>query len=144
MADNQATIYRYNSGDQGTRGIISASGFFCHTLELPWRNNRQNISCIPAGEYECLFVKIKRRIGGRKDLYWLKLVEGRSGVLMHAGVYAGDKSKGFKSNVLGCIELGHSIGKLKGQQAIFRSRECVNDFINHMNKEPFKLIVRDF
>jgi len=141
---NSATIYRYNKSDQGTRGIISASGFFCHTLELPWRDNQQNISCIPAGEYECLFVKIKRRIGGRRDLYWLKLVEGRSGVLMHAGIYAGDKSKGFKSNVLGCILLGHDIGQLKGQQAIFRSRECVSDFIEHMNKEPFKLIVREF
>lgn len=144
MADKkEATIYRYNKSDQGTRGIISAPGFFCHTLELPDRNNQPNISCIPTGEYECLYVKIKRRIGGRRELYWLKHVDGRTGVLIHAGVFAGDKSKGFKSNVLGCIQFGYEIGQLKGQQAIFRSRECIADFIEYMNKEPFKLIIKE-
>lgn len=139
----QINIFRYQTDDQGTRGTITASGFFCHTLELPWRENQSNISCIPEGEYECLYVKLRRRIGGRKELYWLKHVEDRTGVLIHAGVFAGDKSKGFKSNVLGCIQLGHTIGNFKGQKAIFNSRKCVNDFIGYMNKEPFKLIIKE-
>lgn len=138
----EAVIQRSPSSPQGTRGILATNGFWCHTLELPWRNNAPNISCVPAGEYECLFVKTRRPIGGRQQLYWLKNAPGRTGVLIHAGTFAGNKEVGYKANVLGCILQGYSIGTYKHQQAIFRSREAVTDFIEHMGEEPFKLIVR--
>ncbi|MDH5573263.1 MAG: DUF5675 family protein [Gammaproteobacteria bacterium] len=139
----EANIYRYQPSDQGTRGILVASGFFCHTLELPWRNNQQNISCIPAGEYECLFVKTRRVIGGMRELYWLKSVPERTGVLKHAGTFAGDKSKGYRSHVLGCLLLGYSIGTLENQQAIFQTRRCVREYIEHFQRNPIKLIIQE-
>jgi len=36
----------------GVNGQIFINGqFICHTIELPWRNNQRNISCIPEGVY---------------------------------------------------------------------------------------------
>ena len=39
-------------GQAGTNGQLYINGqFICFTIELPWRNNARNISCIPAGQY---------------------------------------------------------------------------------------------
>src|SRR5699024_10790817 len=36
----------------GTNGTLLLRGApICHTIELPWRGNRTNVSCIPAGRY---------------------------------------------------------------------------------------------
>src|SRR5690606_14536475 len=36
----------------GTDGIITLYGkTVCHSIELPWCNNRWNVSCIPEGRY---------------------------------------------------------------------------------------------
>lgn len=41
----------YKSG--GTNGILTLNGHFvCFTIELPWKENKKKISCIPEGEYE--------------------------------------------------------------------------------------------
>ena len=37
----------------GTNGTLTLNGHFvCFTLELPWKENKRNISCIPEGKYE--------------------------------------------------------------------------------------------
>ncbi len=37
----------------GTNGELKGGGaFICSTIELPWRDNQQNVSCIPEGRYE--------------------------------------------------------------------------------------------
>ncbi|WP_417857590.1 DUF5675 family protein [Xanthomarina gelatinilytica] len=37
----------------GTNGTLTLNGHFvCFTIELPWKENRQNSSCIPEGNYE--------------------------------------------------------------------------------------------
>lgn len=139
----QVLLHRSPSSDQGTRGILVTDGdWWCHTLELPWRENATNVSCIPDGEYECLYVQIKNPIGGRNELYWLRNTPGRTGILLHAGTFAGNRDLGYRTNVLGCLLLGYAAGVHRRQQAIFQSRAAVCDFINHMQKEPFKLIIR--
>jgi hypothetical protein len=38
---------------EGTNGTLFCSGsFLFHTIELPWNDNKRNISCIPEGTYE--------------------------------------------------------------------------------------------
>lgn len=58
-------------------------GFFvCHTLELPWRWNKKNISCIPAGTYACSW----RYDRGRVQVENIPCPGGmRLGVQIHAG-----------------------------------------------------------
>jgi len=128
-------IFRLMRSDQGTLGKLYYSNFSCYTLELPWRDNKRNISCIPAGEYDSK-IRISPKFG---KVYWLTEVENRSFILMHSGNWAGDVEKKFKSHVNGCILLGQKRGLLVGQLAVLNSRITVKRFIRMMGGNPFKL-----
>lgn len=134
------TVYlcRFSTSDQGTQGILaSEDGFFCKTLELPWKDNKRNISCIPAGEY---IVKI-RKSPKYGTIYWVTNVKERTWILIHSGNFAGDTSKGWKTHVNGCILLGKKHGFLGNQMAVLSSRVTVRRFMRHMQNETFKLKV---
>jgi hypothetical protein len=126
--------------DQGTRGILVSDNFLCHTLELPYRNNKPNISSIPSGEYN-VKIRISPKYG---KVYHVKKVPNRSYILIHSGNLAGDVSKGYKSNVAGCILLGLKRGLLFNQWAVLNSRIAVKRFMNHLNMEPFTLKIIEF
>ncbi len=66
--------------EEGTNGALFNSGkFLCHTIELPWNDNKRNISCIPEGVYE-----VEPRFSKRfKHHLILKDVKGRSFILFH-------------------------------------------------------------
>lgn len=78
---------------EGTNGTLFCSGnYLSHTIELPWNNNKRNISCIPEGRYE-----IKPRFSKRfKHHLILKHVKNRSYILFHP---ANDAQKDLE----GCI-----------------------------------------
>ncbi|MFB2118001.1 DUF5675 family protein [Parapedobacter sp. 2B3] len=66
--------------DGGTNGSISIGGrVICHTIELPWRDNRRNVSCIPEGRYR-LELYCSRKFG---DCLAVKGVPRRHGILIH-------------------------------------------------------------
>ena len=136
-------LRRWSTGDQGTRGILWGAGFWCHTLELPWRDNAPNVSCIPAGVYDLAYVTALRSFGGRRDLYLVQDVEARSGILLHAGTFAGDKALDWRTDSWGCPLLGMTIGTLQGQTAIFRSREAVDRLIRYLGGKPATLIIEE-
>lgn len=66
--------------EEGTNGALFNSGnFLCHTIELPWNDNKRNISCIPEGVYE-----VEPRFSKRFQHHLiLKDVKGRSFILFH-------------------------------------------------------------
>lgn len=80
-------------------GTMLAGGSVFYTLELPWLDNTQNISCIPTGFYTLRY-KSKSNNGLLNDVYEFISVPGRAGVLMHAGNHVSD-SKGCVLNGLG-------------------------------------------
>lgn len=75
------TLYRYDYVATHTLGIlVTGTTYICDILELPWKENEINVSCIPEGGYiiqasstphfeECIVVKD---------------VPGRKAILMHA------------------------------------------------------------
>ena len=128
-------LIRTITSAQGTMGFLTNGDFNCKTLELPWRYNKQNISCIPAGEYICRIRK-SPRFG---ITYHVKNVPNRGYILIHSGNFAGDKEKGFKSHVAGCILLGKRHGFLYDQRAVLSSRITVNKFLRYMKYDEFKL-----
>ena len=134
-----ALLTRQASEDQGTLGSFYSWGFSCMTLELPWRDNQKNISCIPAGRYITKLIYSQKF----KDVYWLREVEDRTGILIHAGTWAGDKEKGFKTHSYGCILLGKYSGIYQNQKAVFYSKPMVNALMAWMKKEEFELEVRN-
>lgn len=133
-------LTRTDRSDHGTFGVLAcpAVGFSCFTLELPWRDNRRSISCVPTGEY---VVKIYQspRFG---TVYHLQNVEGRTYILFHSGNYAGDRSKGLKTHSEGCILFGKSRGWIGNQRAVLNSRLAQREFQRLMNSENFKLVIQ--
>ena len=77
----------------GTNGEIQYNGKrMCNTIELPWKNNLHQISCIPEGEY-----KLTKRYSPAKGWHLLvNNVANRDLILIHA---ANDALKELK----GCI-----------------------------------------
>ena len=67
----------YKEGTNGT--LFSSNQFLSHTIELPWRNNKRNISCIPEGVYE-IIPRFSKRF---QHHLILKNVRGRSFILFH-------------------------------------------------------------
>ena len=132
---NHVVIKRISTSDSGTIGDLTTKGFSCKTIELPWRDNKPFVSCIPTGKYIC-DPHASAKFG---DVYILKNVPGRSDVLIHAGNYAGDKSKGLRADTEGCIILGKKYGTINGQPVVLISRPVVKDFINHMGWDSFLL-----
>jgi len=76
---------------RGTNGALFVNGkFVCFTIELPWRENRRNVSCIPEGRYE-LEPRISKKFGNHLLLVG---VPQRSMILLHPANYALGELKG--------------------------------------------------
>ena len=140
MAKRKVFLIRTSTGDQGTEGRLITAGFECFTMELPWRDNRKNVSCIPPGEYEAMFCHSLRF---RRKLYLLLGTGHRTGIRIHSGNVAGDTSKGYKAHSYGCPLLGKYRGTLWGQKAILLSRVTLRAFHSIMDEEPFTLIIKE-
>jgi len=139
-AENTVQLWRLRRSDHGTEGMLFTNGFSCMALELPWRENINRYSCIPAGTYNC----VKRFSPSRqKNTYWLKNVPNRNWILIHSGNWAGDTKKGFRSDVYGCILLGKTHAIWKSQRLVTNSRITVREFENHMQWEPFTLTIKE-
>jgi hypothetical protein len=92
------TIHR-TYHDDGTNGLLTIgphSEPLCYTIELPWRNNELNRSCIPEGTYV-----LKRRYS-TKFRWHLHVadVPGRSFILIHPANHARRELKGCIAPVL--------------------------------------------
>jgi hypothetical protein len=85
------------------------------TLENPWLDNAQDISCIPAGEYVCRRV-VSPRYG---ETFEITLVPGRTHILFHWGNYP--------SNTEGCVLLGTS--RAVDVPAVWSSRAAHAEFM---------------
>lgn len=136
----KVVLMREASTDDGTFGKLTLpDGTSFETLELPWRENKPMVSCIPDGSYVCQS-KTNQKFG---DVYELKDVPGRAGILIHAGNAAGDESRGRRSDVRGCILLGKSRSSEGRQKTIAQSREAVREFNDKLAGRSFVLVIRN-
>lgn len=79
--------------DLSNRG--SRQVFESKTIELEWKNNEANVSCVPVGFYNIVF-EHSARFG--EHLWELKGVPGRSEVKIHVANYY--------TQIQGCIAVG--------------------------------------
>lgn len=144
-----AILTRYPSTVQGTPGEIVAVNALgrelrLQSIELPWLDNRVSVSCIPTGTYRCEW----RQSPSQGWCYHVLDVPGRSHILIHKGNWAGDRAKGWHSDVQGCILPGMSTaygtpkGFRKAQRMVCRSAVACANLRNHMGMEPFTLEIR--
>jgi hypothetical protein len=135
-----ATLQRDSVGDDGTFGTLTLdNGWKCSTVELPWRNNQRGISCIPAGTYTVQW--LESLMHGM--CYHIQGVPGRSEVEIHAANWGGDVSKGYKSDLRGCIGLGLGRAVLSGQKAVIWSQTAIQEFHEQMSHAPFTITILD-
>lgn len=133
-----AIIFRGTSTPEGTPGVFFLNNvFFCRSLELPWAENKQDISCIPRGKYSATFDPSP----DAKLPYRLDVVPGRTGIGFHWGNHAGAVCLGYKSNVEGCILLGDAFGFLDGQEGLVGTRHAVGLLVDRLAGRPFTLFI---
>jgi len=128
------TLQRSFASDKVTMGALQILGVDhppIFTLENPWKGNQRNVSCIPAGVYECV------KHYGKKyhDVWRLENVENRSYILIHAGNTA--------KHTEGCILVGLAAGELNGDPAVLKSRPAVALLQEIFGDEPFTLEIKD-
>jgi hypothetical protein len=113
-------------------GVLNVEGvnhkpFF--TLELPWRDNIENVSCIPEGNYQCAPFNGAKY----KDVYEIKGVEGRKDILFHVGNYV--------NNTKGCVLIGSGISFHGDTYMVTSSKISFERFRGIMGDDEFKLSI---
>lgn len=88
-------LQRFHQDDLQTLGFLRFADKSLFTLELPWRFNYTNISCIPAGKYEVELLELSVGVRIR-----LKDVPGRTLINIEIGNVTG--------RLKGCIAVGIS------------------------------------
>jgi hypothetical protein len=109
---------------EGTNGTLFCSDtFLCHTIELPWINNKRNISCIPEGQYE-----IEPRFSKRFQHHLiLKNVKGRSFILFHPANDAKRDLEGCIAPVTYLSGIGRGIYSRNAMQKLLSSSYQAKD-----------------
>lgn len=134
---NRARLERTESTDHGTFGVLRIDRKKFYTGELPWRENKSGISCLPDGIYECVWTYSPRF---QRFMYVVEEpFPHRDGIRIHSANLFGDKSKGLRCEVQGCIALGTRLGFIGGQRALLASAPAVQEFEDYLSGEPFIL-----
>lgn len=118
-------IKRLLQDDLCTEGKLFAFGeYIGDTLELPWKNNREDVSCIPTAINA--YRLVKRKVGrfaraykerwGHDGSLQIKPVNGRTVILMHTGIKL--------AHTLGCP----LVGKKLDRALLHESRNTYSDF----------------
>ena len=141
---SHAILSRERSGEHGTVGVLCAPGLPpTPVMEPPWRGNRRNRSCIPAGLYEVVPHLSPRH---RRCLL-VTQVPGRSHILFHAGNLGGDVERGWHTHTQGCLLPGLRRGRMtvggRRQRAVLASRPALRRLIEWAAGRPFVLDIRD-
>ena len=90
-----------------TIGVLTTNtGLRLFTLELPWIDNKKNISCIPSGDYDAF----TRKSDKNGWVIELKNVPFRKFIQIHSANYT--------SQIKGCIAVGSSLGDINNDGVI--------------------------
>ncbi|MCI9844542.1 DUF5675 family protein [Flavobacterium pectinovorum] len=96
---------------KGTNGKLECNGkLICNTIELPWKDNKLKVSCIPEGEY-FIQKRYSKKFGWHLEVMQ---VSNRSLILFHPANYA-------LRELQGCIA---PVTKLSGSGIGHMSREA--------------------
>lgn len=130
-------LKRIQMSDKGTLGIMLLDEIPTFvTLELPWFNNKKNVSCIPAGTYKAIKIFSHKF---QKDLYVLQDVQGRDLIELHIGNKI--------INTEGCILLGMNFNseymRSTGDYCITDSKIAFDSFMSIAPKEGFDITIKD-
>jgi len=133
-------IDRLDCGTIGSLKLTSSNGNVLRmaTIELPWLDNRRDVSCIPEGIYLCEY-KVSPLLG---EAYCVRDVIGRSDILIHVGNFAGNVRAGLRSDVKGCILVGSDIGEIGKQVCVVNSKRAMESLLAFTGKRDILLTIK--
>lgn len=99
----------------------------CDTIELPWKNNSKNISCIPEGRYQV----IKRFSIKYKNHFHILNVSNRSLILIHPANFALKELKGCIAPVSNITGIG--VGEYS-KKAMVNLQNLINPYLDAGSK----------
>lgn len=126
-------IQRTGEESGGMWGKLSCkeAGLELLTLERPWLQNANGVSCIPAGTYN-VRATVSARFG--RIMYLVEGVSERDGIRIHPA--------NFPCELQGCIALGTSIGRTAAKgKMLLNSRAGVGRLESLLGLRPFTLVV---
>lgn len=125
------TLKRVATNEDGTFGVlIDELVPFALTLELPWKNNEQNVSCIPSGLYICSKI-VSPKFG---VTYTITEVPDRTNILFHKG--------NIDVDTQGCVIVGEQFEYLKYKVAVLNSKKGFDEFMSRTGSRPqFALLI---
>ena len=131
----KGTLHRETYTKKQTLGTLTLTNgistvFQGRTLELPWRDNQRNISCIPKGRYRVV-PRTSQKFGRH---YHITAVPGRSSILIHPG--------NFYFQIRGCVLVGDSYKDMNkdGLLDVVNSRETLDKLLQ-LAPEGFDLLI---
>lgn len=115
-------LIRVGSSSRGTFGVLRYGMVpFVLTLEPPWKNNQQKISCIPPGRYTCRRVR-SPRFGWT---FQIMDVPERTHVLFHRG--------NFLYETEGCVLVAEEFSGTWDKPFLASSERGFNEFLKLMD-----------
>jgi len=128
-------LIRYQSDTYCTLGEMTLPcGYKCHILELPWRNNKRSVSCIPAGTYKLNYRRspIVERTSEFKFGYEVADVPGRSYIMIHPG--------NWPENTNGCLLPGQEPQDIGGRLGVPSSRAVFTQLMNRIDSDKIEIV----
>ena len=114
----ELTLIRIGQSERGTFGVLRFGQVpFALTLEEPWRDNAQSLSCIPVGRYSCQLTR-SPKFG---QTYEVMNVQGRTHILFHKGNTLDDTE--------GCILVGEEFSGTFDKPMIVSSQRGFSEFM---------------
>ena len=125
------TLKRVTTIEDGTFGVfIDELVPFALTLELPWKDNKPWVSCVPSGIYICKRIK-SPKFG---NTFEITDVPGRYDILLHRG--------NIKKNTQGCVCVGEQFEYLFDKVAVLASTKGFKEFMSRLKGEDiFSLLI---
>lgn len=99
------------------------------SLELPWNDNKQNISCLPSGLYRFSIVEESGTF--KYPHLWIEDTPGRSGIKVHVVNYV--------TQLRGCIALGDEFDTDINGDGLFDTQKS-KDALDHIMKSVRKVL----
>lgn len=126
-----ARLIRYHFGLRATLGILKLNVAHSpiYTLELPWRENKADISCIPQGTYRV----IPHNSEAHPKTYEITNVLNREAILIHVGNYP--------ANFRGCVGVG--LGVSPTTPMISNSEKAMDLLRNEIIDKEFTLTIEN-
>ena len=106
----------------------------CKTLELSWKNNEKQVSCIPEGTYP-VKIRYSKKYGTHLHI---TDVPNRDLILIHFGNYAGSvNEKSGTPDIKGCVLVGEKYGDISkdGIEEILVSKPIFNKIMEFVKDE---------